>query len=557
MKILLTTILAIFLIQIQVSVAQSSSHGEIKGPFTWKSNIYPETQRQYWIYVPSQYDATRAACLMVVQDGLSRATGWHLPQILDSLIDLKKIPPMIGLFVDHGTVTPVMEKAYPRYNRSFEYDAMGDRYARFLVEELLPELQRSYNISSDPNDRSIAGASSGAICAFNVAWERPDKFRRVLSTIGTYVGLRGADEFVTLVRKTESKPLRVYLEDGNQDLNIYAGDWWMSNQSMLSALTYAGYEVNHAWGTGGHDSKHAITILADALVWLWKDYPTPVDTHKGVSARINLLLENEAWHEVGLNGINASKLAVNNHGDIFFAAGQNIYKIGEDNNVKMQLKLKSNGDAIAATADDMLYVSLPQQRKIISIHPSGKVADEIADCSAAYLCASTKGLYFTETVKDRIGFYDFKTRKITYHNILRPTSLAISAEKTFLHVGNDNTRFGHSFRINNDGLLDAGQEYVYYHESYDQKKQGQGGMSVDAENLLYTATGSGLQVADQLGRVNFIFSGLPKIIDDAKLAGSELNMLYVTSNGKLFRRKISAKGTTPFGAPVSPPKPGL
>ena len=184
---------------------------------------------------------------------------------------------------------------YPRYNRSFEYDALGDRYSRFLLEELLPEVSQSYNISADPNDRSIAGASSGAICAFNVAWERPDQFRRVLSTIGTYVGLRGGDEVATLVRKTEAKPLRVFLQDGTQDLNIYAGDWWMANQNMLSALTWAGYEVNHAWGEGGgHDSKHAITILADALTWLWKDYSASVQTHKSMNQRINLLLEGEA-----------------------------------------------------------------------------------------------------------------------------------------------------------------------------------------------------------------------------------------------------------------------
>src|SRR5690606_18553085 len=152
-----------------------------------------------------------------------------------------------GIFIDHGKVPAEGADNYPRYNRSYEYDALGDRYARFLLEEILPEVKKSYNLSDKPDDRSIAGASSEAICAFNAAWERPDAFRRVLSTIGTYVGLRGGDEFATLVRKSEPKPLRVFLEDGNTDLNIYAGDWWVANQDMLSSLSWAGYEVEHIW----------------------------------------------------------------------------------------------------------------------------------------------------------------------------------------------------------------------------------------------------------------------------------------------------------------------
>lgn len=327
------------------------SSGEIKGPFVWKSKIYPGTERNYWVYVPSQYDEKKPACLMVVQDGLSRAKGWNLPVVLDSLISEKKIPVLIGVFIDHGTV-PAGTNSYPRYNRSFEYDALGDRYSRFLLEELLPEVSRTYNISSDLNDRSIAGASSGAICAFNVAWERPDQFRRVLSTIGTYVGLRGADEVATLVRKTEAKPLRIFLEDGTQDLNIYAGDWWMANQNMLSALTWAGYEVNHAWGEGGgHDSKHALLILPHALTWLWKDYPTPVQTHKGMNQRINLLVEGEPWKEIPLNNVRPGKLAVSKTGEILFGNKQTIYKVADTGTVSEFAKLKGEAGSLSFHSD--------------------------------------------------------------------------------------------------------------------------------------------------------------------------------------------------------------
>ncbi len=186
--------------------------GKIEGPFDFKSNVFPGTQRKYWTYVPAQYDANRPTCVMVVQDGLNRANGWRLPIVMDNLIHAGDIPVMIGVFITPGIVPASREDAQPRFNRSFEYDSMGDRYARFLIDEMLPEVAKSYNLSDDPNDRAVAGASSGGICAFTAAWERPDQFRRVLSTIGTYVGLRGGNEYPTLIRKFEPKPIRVFLQ---------------------------------------------------------------------------------------------------------------------------------------------------------------------------------------------------------------------------------------------------------------------------------------------------------------------------------------------------------
>ena len=208
--------------------------GQIKGPFTWKSKIFPGTVREYWIYVPAQYDKEKPACVMVVQDGLGRANGWKMPTVFDNLIHKGQMPVTVGIFITPGVVPAPRKGAEDRFNRSFEYDSLGDRYARFLIEEILPEVRKSYNLSDDPNDRAIAGASSGAICAFNVAWERPDQFRRVFSTIGTYTGLRGANEFPVLVRKVEPKPIRVFLQDGSNDLDLFGGSWWVANQDMLA-----------------------------------------------------------------------------------------------------------------------------------------------------------------------------------------------------------------------------------------------------------------------------------------------------------------------------------
>ncbi len=243
-----------------------------------QSKIFPGTVRDYWIYVPKQYDPAKPACLYVNQDGRQ----FNAPKVFDELIHKKEMPVVIGVFVTPGRVKAPSNEAMDRFNRSYEYDGLGDNYARFLLEELLPEVEtrktadgRPIRLSKDGNDRCIAGSSSGAICAFTAAWERPDSFRRVFSSIGTYVGLRGGNVYPTLIRKYEPKPIRIFLQDGSSDLNIYGGDWWMANQEMERALIFAGYEVNHDWGTGGHNGQHATKIFPDAMRWLWKDCPGP------------------------------------------------------------------------------------------------------------------------------------------------------------------------------------------------------------------------------------------------------------------------------------------
>lgn len=546
--------------QLNVCHAQTSKNypaGEIKGPFVWKSKIYPGTERNYWLYVPRQYDATKPACTMVVQDGLSRATGWKLPTVLDSLIALKEIPVIIGIFIDHGKVPSAGADNYPRFNRSLEYDAMGDSYARFLIEEIYPEVSKTYSLSNNPNDRSIAGASSGAICAFNVAWERPDQFRRVLSTIGTYVGLRGGDEFATLVRKTETKPLRVFLADGTNDLNIYAGDWWMANQTMERALTWAGYEVNHAWGDGGHDSKHAVIIMAEALTWLWKDYPQPVQMHKS-NSRLNLVLEGETWKEVPLMNMQISKMAVNKSGQLFFTDKQSIYKMDENGKVSLLSKLNGEVGGISFHADGRLYTADLSRKKIVAIEENGKVNDVVSKVHADFLTISKKGIYFIDTSKDRIGFYSFAKKDVLYVNTPdHPTGLAISAEQTFLNVGIANHRFGFSFKINEDGILQFGQDYVHYHVPYGELSPGVNGLTVDESNLLYATTTSGIQVSDQLGRVNFILSIPDKAAIDIKFGGADFNTIYAVCNSRLFSRKVNAKGILSWLPAVKPPRPGL
>ena len=236
-----------------------------------EKSVFPGTEREVVIYVPQQLDRSKLAPFMVFQDGVI----YQAPVVLDNLIHKKELPPMIGIFIKPGVVPATNENALPRYNRSLEYDSVSDRYARFLVAELLPWLKKTHglNLSDDPDARAIAGSSSGGICAFMVAWHRPDLFRRVFTNVGTYVGIHGADQLPVFVRKFEPKPLRVYLQSGTGDNNLYCGDWWMANQTMERSLAWAGYEVTHTWGEGGHNQKHASQIFPDVMRWLWKGYP--------------------------------------------------------------------------------------------------------------------------------------------------------------------------------------------------------------------------------------------------------------------------------------------
>src|SRR5262249_42101518 len=186
--------------------AEPAPKGEVRKYTFNRSAIFPGTQRDYWVYVPKQYDPQKPACVYVNQDGVQ----YNAPAVFDDLIHKKEMPVVIGVFVMHGRVKAPSEKALDRFNRSYEYDGLGDNYARFLLEELLPDVERktasdgrAIRLSKDGNDRGIGGASSGAICAFTAAWERPDAFSRVFSAIGTYVGLRGGHSYATLVRKFE------------------------------------------------------------------------------------------------------------------------------------------------------------------------------------------------------------------------------------------------------------------------------------------------------------------------------------------------------------------
>lgn len=248
--------------------------GEIT-KYHWVSEtVYPGTARDYWVYVPKQYDGSTPACLMVIQDGEGYLKDdVSLPGVFDNLIHKGEMPVTIGLFVNPGDPGPGMPFWGGTTNRSFEYDSLGDQYARFLIEELIPEVKKTCRIVDDPAGRAICGCSSGGICAFTVAWERPDAFRKVVSHVGSFANIRGGHNYPSLVRMSDARPIRVYLQAGANDLDVVFGNWPIANQDMAAALKFKEYDYAFVYGDGAHSLKHGASLFPETMRWLWRDYP--------------------------------------------------------------------------------------------------------------------------------------------------------------------------------------------------------------------------------------------------------------------------------------------
>jgi enterochelin esterase-like enzyme len=242
----------------------------------WKSQIFRDTVRDWWVYVPAQYKADGPpAAVMVFQDGGGYINApVHVPIVFDNLIHGGYMPVTVGVFVNPGDVPNDDQRNRQASNRSFEYDTLSDQYVRFLLEEILPAAEKQANVKlrTDPASRAIGGRSSGGICSWTAAWERPDQFGRVWSAIGSFQNIRGGDRYPGMIRKTPKKPIRICFQDGDHDLDNQHGNWWLGNLQMEAALKFMDYDYDFIPGHGGHSSKQEAAVLPDALRWLWRDW---------------------------------------------------------------------------------------------------------------------------------------------------------------------------------------------------------------------------------------------------------------------------------------------
>jgi sugar lactone lactonase YvrE len=534
----------------------------IKGEFA-DSRIYPGTWREYWVYIPKQLDRAKPAPLMVFQDGLQ----YNAPVVFDNLIARKEIPAMVGLFVMHGRVRALGPDALDRMNRSFEYDAVGPDYARFLIDELLPFVTKTHglSVSADPNDRAIAGNSSGAIAAFAAAWQRPDAFRRVFSAIGTYVGLRGGNQFPVLIRKTEPKPIRVFLQDGRNDLNNYAGNWFIANQDMLSALEYSGYDVRHEWGDGEHNSRHATAIFPDALRWLWRDYPAPITANPAGSSRqdvYQVLLPGEDWKPVAEGYRHADGPAVNVAGELFFADVPNhrIHRVTQDGTVSTFAEKSDGANGLMFGPDGRLYAGATATKQIVAYDASGKrevIADGVPSNDIA---VNVRGdIYVTDTANKRVWLArPGAAPRVVDEGIDSPNGVLFSPDQSLLYVSDYQGQLSWVFQIQPDGSLAHKQRYFYLHMADAAVRSAADGMAVDADGRVYIATALGVQVFDQIGKCHAIIPVPPGgSLSNVEFGGATFDEMYVTVGGKVFKRKTKVKGVLSWQPPLKPAAPRL
>jgi gluconolactonase len=539
--------------------------------FTFEnSKIFPGTWREYWVYVPAQYTPDKPACVYVNQDGLQ----WQADKVFDNLIHKKEIPITIGVFVMHGKVRAANpDAALDRFNRSFEYDGLGDNYAKFLLEELLPDVEtkktsdgRAIRLSKSGNDRAIGGSSSGAIAAFTAAWERPDAFSRVFSTIGTYVGLRGGHEYSTLIRKYEAKPIRVFLQDGSNDLNIYGGDWWMANQAMERSLVFAGYEVTHVWGEGAHNGRHGTALFPDAMRWLWKDWPAPVKTGPTKNQVLNdILLPGEGWQLVSEGHRFTEGPAVNAKGEVFFTDGANnkIFKIGLDGKIADFVTDSNRGSGQAFGPDGRLY-TVNGLQQIVAYDAAGKatiIAEGIRGNDI--VVANNGNIYVTEPnvpAVEQSNVWLIKPtgeKKVIDTGLKYANGVTLSPDQTLLYVDDYRSHWVYSYQLQADGTPRFKQQYYWLHVGDTVDISQADGMRVDRDGRLYVTSKLGIQVCDQAGRVNAIIPTPNGRLSNLTFGGENFDVLYATCGDKVYKRKLKVKGANAWDKPNKPAAPRL
>jgi sugar lactone lactonase YvrE/enterochelin esterase-like enzyme len=542
--------------------------------FQWRSEIFPGTERDVWVYVPAQYSAANEAAVMIFQDGggfvnTEGATAWMTPVVLDNLIHQGAMPVTVGIFVQPGVLPAAGPDQRERYNRSFEYDALGPRYALFLIEEILPEVARRYDLrlSEDPNLRGIGGSSSGGIAAFTAAWNRPDAFRRVLTFVGSFTDLRGGNVYTELVRKREPLPLRIYQQDGRNDQDIYAGSWFAANQELAAALKFAGYDHQFVVGEEGHNNRHGRAILPDSLRWLWRDWTTPIQASKSEAPRhvvMEILDPGEDWQLISEGHLFAEGLALAPNGDVYFTdlQAREIWRIDATTDaVSLFKKLAHRTNGMTFGPDGRLYTCRTGARQIVAIDVSDGSEEILAEGvgSNDIAVAASGDIYFTDPGNGKVWLIN-KNRELI--EVLDrgprfPNGIVLSPDQSILSVADYRTKWVWSYQVQADGSLTAGQPFHRLVTADISDESLADGMTVDSEGFLYVATEQGIQISDQPGRINAILNKPQRgLVSNLAFAGPDLRTLYVTAEDKVFKRRLRRSGVKPWEKSL-PPRPRL
>jgi enterochelin esterase-like enzyme len=515
------------------------------------SSIYPGTRRNYYIYIPKIYSPEKPACLFVCCDGGRFKAA---PDVLDNLIARGDMPVTIGVFIEPGVIYDSENKII-HWMRQYEYDTTDDTFARFLAEELLPDAEkqtasdgRPVRLSRDPNDRAIAGYSSGGICAFNAAWQRPDMFSRVLSGGGTFLALHGGNEFPFLIRKTEPKPIRVFLDTGKTEVPLPPiGVHLEANTAMESALRYAGYEVDYYWHPRAHSAERVRETLPDILRWLWKGWPARVasgPTNNHVLKEI--LGKNSSWVPLPLPFSPEGTLLSNADGDVFAGTGAGDVYMIRDALAEKILRLDP-GEKPLACLGRKIYTA--DAGGTIAIRDGGGrqiLARDLAG-TGGMVISGDGSLCIAQRLPDGDGalwFIDKTGRKTLVDKMPRGgLQLAMSPNRRLLARTEEHSHWLHFYTINADGMPANRSRFCWLHNTDNADFGGKGGLAFDAGGRLYAATGAGIQVSETNKPVSGIVlailvppEGKPSAVC---FGGKNRDTLFALSGGRLWQRKMN------------------
>ena len=509
-----------------------------------ESRIFPGTRRTGSVFIPAQYDPAKPACVYVRQDGSNPAEK----RFLESLISVGDMPVTVGVFVRPGDLPAPIPNTMGRRNRCFEYDAVGDAYPRFLVEELLPFVAKQFdlNLSTNGNDRCIAGGSSGGIAAFNAAWERPDAFARVYANSGSFVAFRGGHEFPTLIRKFEAKPFRSYLTTGMHDMVNCAGDWYLLDQEMDKALSFSGYDYFFRAIDGPHVAGWN-EFFPEAMRFIWKGWPAPVKAGASAPRVRDVLLTNESWSLAAEGFADARGPACNAKGEVFFAdpAANKVYRLGLDGKTGVFLADSGHANAVAVGPKGEVLTVSPTTGKVLSYDEAGAARVVAAGIPGRYVLARPDGALFvtgpgaTPDAGSRLWHLQDGRATVVETGLKRATGLAYRPDQWLLSVADGDSKWAYSFQINADGSLTNQERFFWLHVPDWEDDAGAESVCYAQEGQMLVATRLGIQVCADDGPSQVILPMPDRSrVVGVCLGGTDRNTLFAFCGNKVWKRTV-------------------
>lgn len=519
--------------------------GTIKQFTFQQSTVFPGTTREVTVFIPAQYDASKPACVYVKTDGFNSREK----DLMEVMIATKEMPVTVGVFVRPGELPAPMKGTGGRRNRDFEYDGISDNNVRFLVDELLPFVAKEFqlNLSTDGNDRCMAGGSSGGIAAFTAAWNRPEAFSRVYAASGSWVAFRGGHEFPTMVRKFEAKPLRAFLTTATHDMENCAGDWYTLDQEMDKALKFAGYDYQFRAVEGRHVAGYG-EYWREAMAYLWKGWPERVKAGLSAPRAQEILIPGEEWQLVGTGFKSTRGPSCNARGEVFFADTSNnkIHRLDLDGSVKEFAADTGNAHCVSVGADGKVYTVSEKSGKVVCYDFEGKSTLVLEGLPAHSVLALPNGsLYITANDEKKpnnggsVWLVKDGLKQQVDVGIKFATGMAYRPDQWLLSVADGHSKWVYSYEIAADGSLKNKERFFHLHVSDWDDDAGPESVCYSIEGRQFIATRSGIQISADDGPTQIILPVPDRSrVTAVAIGGADQDTLYAFCMDKIWKRKI-------------------